>query len=111
MYSGGKLMSFSTTAVACGFFTELMYETDRQRWLKKARYAGTDLNIHCVSMYKYACPCVTYAQEIQVAISLKNNWKKGSSIQIKAGLSLKNSLNGTSIKQWFGRKCEWWNLI
>lgn len=110
MYSGGKLMSFSTTAVAGGFFTELMYETDRQRWLKKARYAGTDLNIHCVSMYKYACPCVTYAQEIQVAISLKNNWKKGSSIQIKAGLSLKNSLNGTSIKQWFGRKCEWWNL-
>lgn len=62
----------------------------------------------CTNMHVHAC--VTYAQEIQVAISLKNNWKKGSSIQIKAGLSLKNSLNGTSIKQWFGRKCEWWNL-
>lgn len=64
-------MSFSLIAVACGFFTDMMYEMDRQRWLKKARYAGTNLDIHCVSMYKYAClHQQMHAQEIQVVISL-----------------------------------------
>lgn len=39
VYSGGKLASYSMIAVACGFFTDMMYEVDRQRWLKRARYA------------------------------------------------------------------------
>lgn len=62
-------MSFSLIAVACGFFTDMMYEMDRQRWLKKARYAGTDLDIHCINV-QICMPTSTNAQEIQVVISL-----------------------------------------
>lgn len=40
VYSGGKMVSFSSVVVACGLFTDVMYETDRQRWLKRARYSG-----------------------------------------------------------------------
>lgn len=40
VYSGGKMASFSGVVVACGLFTDIMYETDRQRWLKRARYSG-----------------------------------------------------------------------
>lgn len=39
VYSGGKLVSFSGVVIACGLFTDIMYETDRQRWLKRARYS------------------------------------------------------------------------
>lgn len=49
VYSGGKLMSFSLIAVACGFFTDMMYEMDRQRWLKKARYAVVPF---CMGLFK-----------------------------------------------------------
>ncbi|XP_065936033.1 ceramide kinase isoform X2 [Magallana gigas] len=38
VYSGGKMVSFSGVVIACGLFTDIMYETDRQRWLKRARY-------------------------------------------------------------------------
>lgn len=39
VYSGGKMVSFSGVVIACGLFTDIMYETDRQRWLKRARYS------------------------------------------------------------------------
>lgn len=40
VYSGGKLASFSTIVIGCGLFSDLIYHTERQRWLKKARYVG-----------------------------------------------------------------------
>lgn len=40
VYSGGKLASFSTVVIGCGLFSDLIYHTERQRWLKKARYVG-----------------------------------------------------------------------
>ncbi|XP_022337446.2 uncharacterized protein LOC111133383 isoform X1 [Crassostrea virginica] len=45
VYSGGRLVSFSSVIVACGFFSDMMYETDRQRWLKRARYAVVPLSM------------------------------------------------------------------
>lgn len=44
VYSGGKLASFSTVVIGCGLFSDLIYHTERQRWLKKARYVG---EIYC----------------------------------------------------------------
>lgn len=41
VYSGGKLVSFSTIFIAYGFFTDMMYEMERQTWLKRARFLGT----------------------------------------------------------------------
>lgn len=46
VYSGGKMVSFSGVVIACGLFTDIMYETDRQRWLKRARYLGTGVMIY-----------------------------------------------------------------
>lgn len=41
VYSGGKLVSFSTIFIAYGFFTDMMYEMERQTSLKRARFLGT----------------------------------------------------------------------
>lgn len=40
VYSGGKLLSFSTIFIAYGFFTDMMYEMERQTWLKRTRFLG-----------------------------------------------------------------------
>nr|XP_034339350.1 ceramide kinase isoform X1 [Crassostrea gigas] len=45
VYSGGKLASFSTIVIGCGLFSDLIYHTERQRWLKKARYFVVPLHL------------------------------------------------------------------
>lgn len=45
VYSGGKLASFSTVVIGCGLFSDLIYHTERQRWLKKARYVVVPLHL------------------------------------------------------------------
>ncbi|XP_048751934.2 ceramide kinase-like [Ostrea edulis] len=38
IYTGGKMASFSAVVIGCGLFSDLIYHTDKQRWLKRARY-------------------------------------------------------------------------
>ncbi|XP_011448906.3 ceramide kinase-like isoform X1 [Magallana gigas] len=38
VYSGGRLVSFSTIFIAYGFFTDMMYEMERQTWLERTRF-------------------------------------------------------------------------
>lgn len=45
VYTGGKLASFSTVVVGCGLFSDIIYHTERQRWLKKARYVVVPLHL------------------------------------------------------------------
>ena len=43
VYTGGRLLSVACCVVANGVFSEMMYHTDRQRWLRKLRYLGKTL--------------------------------------------------------------------
>ncbi|XP_061197430.1 ceramide kinase-like isoform X2 [Saccostrea echinata] len=46
IYSGGKLVSFSGgVCVAYGLFSDIIYHTDRNRWLKRARYVVVPINV------------------------------------------------------------------
>ncbi|XP_022337442.1 ceramide kinase-like isoform X3 [Crassostrea virginica] len=45
LYTGGKLASFSSVIVAVGLFSEMMFHTERQRWMKKARYVFVPLHL------------------------------------------------------------------
>ncbi|XP_062566790.1 ceramide kinase-like isoform X1 [Saccostrea cucullata] len=46
VYSGRKLVSFSGgVCVAYGLFSDIIYHTDRNRWLKRARYVVVPINI------------------------------------------------------------------
>ncbi|KAK3086541.1 hypothetical protein FSP39_019938, partial [Pinctada imbricata] len=43
VHSGGSLLSMSCCVIAYGLFSDVMYHTDKQRWLKKLRYAVVPL--------------------------------------------------------------------
>lgn len=66
VYSGGKLASFSTVVIGCGLFSDLIYHTERQRWLKKARYIGEIKFTNCDFVTETATLHSSYSNMILV---------------------------------------------
>ena len=50
VYTGGRLISVACCVVASGVFCDIMYYTDKQRWLRKFRYAG-----NCNNFMEFNC--------------------------------------------------------